>query len=345
MRKVVISAGHSAKVRGASGELDEYDENVRVVNRVFELLPPSAAVAKFIDTSSSTQNQNLNAIVNFHNSKTRDLDVSIHFNAGGNDGPMGTEVLYVTESTAHGIATATSAAMASVAGWPNRGAKKRTDLFFLNNTEKPAILIEVCFCDSASDAATYNDIFEELCETIAEEIADIAVTPEPGPGPEPEPEVATVEIKTTGKVRIIINGEEIAAPSEPTIPANQTDIIATEFGGPNDPNNSAYSPYGPLLGGFYVALPARFEQTPRPNVIVVNNATGASATASVEDVGPWNTQDPYWETGTRPQAESGTDMTGRQTNGAGIDLSPDLADAIGIVGKGKVDWYFEPLTS
>jgi len=60
----------------------------------------------------------------------------------------------------------------------------------------------------------------------------------------------------------------------------------------------------------------------------------------VEDVGPWNTDDPYWETHSRPQAESGTDMAGRVTNKAGIDLSPALAKAVGIDGKGQVDWSF-----
>jgi hypothetical protein len=33
-------------------------------------------------------------------------------------------------------------------------------------------------------------------------------------------------------------------------------------------------------------------------------------------------------------------MTGRTTNGAGIDLSPALAKALGIEGKGKVNWEF-----
>jgi hypothetical protein len=31
-------------------------------------------------------------------------------------------------------------------------------------------------------------------------------------------------------------------------------------------------------------------------------------------------------------------MSGRTTNGAGIDLSPALAEALGIDGMGDVDW-------
>jgi hypothetical protein len=35
-------------------------------------------------------------------------------------------------------------------------------------------------------------------------------------------------------------------------------------------------------------------------------------------------------------------MTGRTTNGAGIDLTPAAAAAIGLSGKGQVVWFFDP---
>ena len=68
------------------------------------------------------------------------------------------------------------------------------------------------------------------------------------------------------------------------------------------------------------------------------------------DVGPWNTNDPYWERNGRPQAESGTDKQGRRTNRAGIDLYPETARRLGIAfgisdgkvsyGEAQVDWGF-----
>lgn len=88
-----------------------------------------------------------------------------------------------------------------------------------------------------------------------------------------------------------------------------------------------------------VALPFRFAG-PRPQVRVTNRASGKSVVCNIVDVGPWNINDPYWEKGARPQAESGTDMRGRRTNGAGIDLTPGAARAISIPGKGVVDWEF-----
>jgi hypothetical protein len=126
----------------------------------------------------------------------------------------------------------------------------------------------------------------------------------------------------------------------PSIPPNQCGIICTVFGGEDDYNVSAYDEDVVLNDtDFYVALPDRFEGE-RPLVRVYNRATGDNEIAEIWDVGPWCTDDPYWVKGTRPIAESGYDQSGRETNGAGIDLSPALADALGIDGFGHVDWEF-----
>ena len=116
---------------GACGILLEHEEAVRVVNRVGEELKARGIdVVTYEDTVSTSQNENLNRIVDFHNAQARDLDISVHFNGYEQvSKPMGTEVLYVTQSA---LAGTMSAAIASV-GFINRGPKKRTDLFFLNN--------------------------------------------------------------------------------------------------------------------------------------------------------------------------------------------------------------------
>src|SRR5215470_17989392 len=97
--KIVISSGHGKYIRGASGYLDEVDEARKVVNRVAELWRTmNTGVETFHDDTSRDQSTNLRTIVNYHNSKSRDLDVSVHFNAyQTNSKPMGTEVLYVTQ--------------------------------------------------------------------------------------------------------------------------------------------------------------------------------------------------------------------------------------------------------
>jgi hypothetical protein len=118
-----------------------------------------------------------------------------------------------------------------------------------------------------------------------------------------------------------------------------TRITATVFGGHADPNNSFYDNKPITDDELGVALPFRFPGT-LPLVRVINTANSKSAVCKVRDIGPWNTDDPYWQTGGRPEAESGIDSRGRITNHAGIDLTPAAARAIGIDGKGLVDWEF-----
>jgi N-acetylmuramoyl-L-alanine amidase len=164
--KIVISSGHGLYVRGASGILDEVDEARLVVERVAkELRNRDIDVVVFHDDVSTTQNENLNRIVDFHNGQgPHDLDVSVHFNAYEQvSKAMGVEVLYITQQE---LAADVSLAIADC-GLINRGSKKRTDLFFLNNTIAPAILIETCFVDSEADAAIYDDQFDNICDAIA----------------------------------------------------------------------------------------------------------------------------------------------------------------------------------
>lgn len=315
--KICISSGHGTKIRGASGYLDEVDEAIRVMDQVAEFMTAGGVeVMTFTDTVSTSQNANLNAIVNWHNSQTRDLDISVHFNAyQTTQNPMGTEVLYVTQSS---LAAKVSAAIAEAGGFINRGAKYRSDLYFLNSTEKPAILLEVCFVDSSTDSHKYQDNFEVICEAIANLV----------PGVETEPD-----------------------DDKPTVPAEtaQQDIICTVFAGSSDPQQSAYDGHWISDSELGVALPWKWRDGPPPKVRVYNRSVGAAAVGQVLDVGPWLTDDPYWNYGERPLAETcyleDTPLprgpnAGVVPNGAGIDITPALAKAIGLSGKGEVDWEF-----
>lgn len=164
--KIVISSGHGLHVRGASGILDEVDEARRVVEQTAAYMREAGhEVIEFHDDTSTTQNENLETIVEFHNMNERDLDISVHFNAYiPTGGPMGTEVLYITQ---HELATKVAEAISEAGDLIDRGSKKRTDLYFLNNTEKPAILLEICFVDSAEDAENYTANFASICRAIA----------------------------------------------------------------------------------------------------------------------------------------------------------------------------------
>lgn len=219
--ELVISSAHGLRVRGASGLIDEVNESRKVVDRVAKLLRmANVGVKIFHDNTSTSVSANLTAIVNFHNAQKRDRDVSIHFNAfARTDAPRGTECLYATQL---GLAGQVARAMASAGGFINRGAKKRSDLAFLNRTKQPAVLLEVCFVDSSADVALYHRYFEGICRGIAESISGVRmpISPElispPEPVPLPtEPQLPTganivdIIIKTKGHVDVKINDDPI----------------------------------------------------------------------------------------------------------------------------------------
>lgn len=127
-------------------------------------------VVTFNDDESTTQSENLDAIVDWTNAQDAQLAVSIHFNAYvPTSGPRGTEVLFVTQDQ---LADMVVDAIAEASGLINRGPKERHDLAFLNGTEVPAILIETAFVDSATDAKLYNQHFSAICSAIASAIDD-----------------------------------------------------------------------------------------------------------------------------------------------------------------------------
>lgn len=168
-KKFVISSGHGKLVRGASGILDEVNEARRVVEHVYHILTTeyNGAGYKFHDNTSRTQAQNLNTIVAFHNRRDRALDISVHFNAASATA-TGAECLYYD---AKALSSKMSRAMAFAMGIADRGPKERRELAFLRGTNRPAILLEVCFVSSAKDAKAYRTNFDAVCEAIAKVIA------------------------------------------------------------------------------------------------------------------------------------------------------------------------------
>ncbi len=166
--QVNISSGHSINCQGAVDIINEVTEAKKVVDRVYDIIKASGkACYKYHDTSSSSS-QNLVNIVNWHNGFKDGVDVSIHFNAYTHtDKAMGTEVCYYSQPT---LAKEVSKNIANAGGFIDRGAKQRTGLYFLKHTNKPAILIEVCFVDSVKDVELYKANFENICQAIAKSL-------------------------------------------------------------------------------------------------------------------------------------------------------------------------------
>lgn len=170
MKKFVISSGHGAIVGGAVGFINERAEAVKVVERVYKVLTEQydGVGYKYHESTAKTQAINLSNIVNYHNTKDRALDISVHFNSA-TPKATGTECLYYDQKS---LSARMSKAMANSMGIADRGPKERKELYFLRMTKKPAILLEVCFVSNKTDAKKYRDNFTALCNAITKVIAD-----------------------------------------------------------------------------------------------------------------------------------------------------------------------------
>jgi N-acetylmuramoyl-L-alanine amidase len=211
--RIVISSGHGKFVRGAHGIIDEVDQARRVVDALAEQLSLRGThVNVFHDDVSSSQSENLNRIVDHHNDQQRDLDISVHFNAFEQvEKPMGVEVLYVSQAA---LAGQLSEAIAKAGGFINRGGKKRTDLMFLNQTDKPSVMLETCFVDSEADCDLYDDNFDDIIDAIATALAGPLDIEAPILPPEivlPPP--ARIDIEVSGDVIVFVNGQQIGGPT------------------------------------------------------------------------------------------------------------------------------------
>jgi len=89
-------------------------------------------------------------------------------------------------------------------------------------------------------------------------------------------------------------------------------------------------------GAMFVALPHR--SALRRNVEV--RYRERIAIVPVLDVGPWNIDDAYWESGQRPAAERGRGAYRTPVNHAGIDLSDAVFFALGLRDNDYLEWRF-----
>jgi hypothetical protein len=196
--RIAMSSGHGTKIPGAVGIVDEVEEAIKIMDGVAEVLRGAGVeVMTYTDTVSTTQSENLGRIVDWHNGQSRDLDISFHENAyKTTSDPMGCEVLYLTQQA---LAADLSGAIAKAGGFINRGAKKRTDLAFLNGTEEPSVLLETFFVDSSADVDLYQENFERIVNAIAETIAGKDIAAKPPQPDKPPPPVLVLPPPTIGK--------------------------------------------------------------------------------------------------------------------------------------------------
>lgn len=181
--RINVHAGHNpdGKVAcGAVGLLKESTEARRIKDEVIRQLQALGHTVYDCTVDNGTsQSDVLQKIVAKCNAHTADLDVSIHLNAGagdktGNGRTTGTEVyIYDHKSKAQEAAKRVCEKISAL-GYRNRGVKLRPELYVLNHTKAPAMLVECCFVDDADDVALYNA--GQMAKAIAEGITGEGIT-------------------------------------------------------------------------------------------------------------------------------------------------------------------------
>jgi len=158
--KIAIFRGHNTIYnRGANGILKEED----MINDVsFKLINKLKATGEIVIDCTPTQEDFKNIHSTTDSLRIRcqranvanvDIVVSIHFNYY-NGQAHGSEIFYVSENGKN-IGQPVLNEVVNL-GFTNRGMKKNTSLYVLNNTIAPAILIEGCFCDSVTDTTLFD---------------------------------------------------------------------------------------------------------------------------------------------------------------------------------------------
>ncbi len=167
---LAIDIGHNVNFDSGAIGIRKEDELNKLVGE--EL------INKFKSTNINVINCTLYNAVSLHDSLNQrtfaankgkaNLFISIHHNSGGG---RGSEALCLTGGIAEKVGNSVLNQLSNI-GFYNRGVKERRDLFVINQTIMPALLIECAFCDSASDMNGYNPesvanaIFKGLCNVF-----------------------------------------------------------------------------------------------------------------------------------------------------------------------------------
>lgn len=155
LKTIAIDMGHNVSVDiGASGIKQEDELNRYVgLELIDKLRKDGVNVVNCTPASASSLTDSLRKRCDTANNAKADIFVSIHHNAC--PGGEGTEALCITGGMSEAVSCEILKEIASL-GYRNRGAKNRRDLYVINNTVMPAIIVECAFVDSPKDMARYD---------------------------------------------------------------------------------------------------------------------------------------------------------------------------------------------
>lgn len=180
IKKVTVHGGHnpSGKIAcGASDLLDESKEDRYITKRVIKLLKKNGikAVNCTVDNGINQTDVLRKICAKCNSVADADLHISIHFNSGrgdrkGDNKTGGTEVLVTRNADDKGDIAKRICNQMEKLGFTDRGVKTTSNLYFLNHTAAPAILVEVCFVDDKDDYKLYTNDRDAVAEAIVNAI-------------------------------------------------------------------------------------------------------------------------------------------------------------------------------
>lgn len=157
--KIAVRGGHNYMSPGASAILNEVNEDRKVYQAVIANLRMAGHEVLNVTPGNASVNEDLRYGVQKANAWGADLFISIHFDKCYNsyNGALGTGTwIYGYGGNAEAYARRIANRVANGTGLKNRGVKCNAKLYELRNTNMPAVIVEVCFCEATTDASIYN---------------------------------------------------------------------------------------------------------------------------------------------------------------------------------------------
>ncbi len=158
--RIGVNCGHTISGTvgcGAVGYINESDETRAVGYALMDMLKSNGhEVFDCTNDIASSVTSNLQNICTLANAQELDLFISIHFNAGGGKGCE----CYTYSGKQHNEAIRINQKLNQL-GFNDRGIRDGSRLSVIKNTNAKAILIEVCFVDTESDAKLYQSLGAE----------------------------------------------------------------------------------------------------------------------------------------------------------------------------------------
>ena len=165
--KVVLDPGHGGNDTGAVGPtgLEEANTVLDLSEQIAIPLQHAGIDIRFTrEIDVFVELEDRCAIANVWGA---DYFVSVHLNSNGSTA-VGIETLYKSE-TGKKLATPVQEILITATGDTNRGLKKRDDLYVLNGTKMPAILVEAGFISHPKTEAKFKT--GEYRRTVAHAVA------------------------------------------------------------------------------------------------------------------------------------------------------------------------------